>query len=254
MSNRLAFRIGFAVYSTTLFSSLIWAKGYITDQLNVLWSTQGHIDRFSSGLLASLGGWAYSFGLVVCLLVLFLPQIMRKLRRIGIHDGAYQRALTLTACFGLTAFLGWLCGDADALALTLFCVVGALLGVIEGYCYSPTYPIAARDATLSAQARIEILKSDQDRWWKGTQLFMTIFVVAVAGWALNAFFSIPESGTLAQRVEFSRLNALHVVYFVLTLSSEASWLLFAFIRRMNVTHQTLEAILTERRRFPSQPS
>ena|GEM_PF-6467581 len=141
----------------------------------------------------------YIIAAIIFAIPLVIPYMLRR------RDAPFARALCVVALFCIVSIPGYLLGSPQnldseyfwsyhALAFMVLPSFGVIIGVIAGIYANPPFssPLAVPSRIQDYQiyqARWQLIRADQDRWWRSTTLFISIVIGILVG-AGVAWFSI----------------------------------------------------------------
>jgi hypothetical protein len=148
----------------------------------------------------------YLAAFIVFIGVTLMPYILGK------YDIAHVRSIGTMVFYCLICIPSYLLGSPDnlpwaswweyhSIGLVLLIMFGGLLGVIAGLYANPkistslTKPADITNLTLQ-QARWQLIREDQERWWKGLSLFVPVILALMVTGGI-AWASLPVSEEIA---------------------------------------------------------
>jgi hypothetical protein len=170
------------LYAAGVFYALIFSKVHYTHKLLGLLAETGYIDRPTEGPLSFLGRGIFVFGLAIFVLVVFVPQILRAVR---IKDGALVRCLWVSIVFWIFSALAWAGTKIEVSYLAYLIVYGAALGIIEGVYRVPIHPDWLDDPGVTSEGKLDMLKFEDNKWWRGLRLLWVIIIAIVVTGVIN---------------------------------------------------------------------
>lgn len=230
----IGFRILFSFYATGVFCCLIFSKMHYAHKLLVLLEEAGYIDKPVDGPISFLGYGVFFFGLPIFILMIFLPKVLGLMR---IKDGALERCLYVSVVFWGFSGLAWYGTKLEVSYLAYIISYGAALGIIEGIYRVPVHPEWLDDSHLAIEGKLEMLRFENDKWWRGLRLFWVVIIAIVVTGVINWVTSpSPEDEALKQLPAVKTQQA-----FILAFSSipGIALVIWNVIRRTNYIQKKL---------------
>ena len=256
LSDRLGFRIFLATCVTLAFCLFFFAKTNYGDKIVETLEIAGYREHIAVGPLTSIGSAGYLLGLPIFLFVLFLPQVMSGVQRalrlvkLRVSDGNLERCLYVATVYWLFSCLGWLVGKLDFLYLAAFVAVGGFYGIVEGIWKASLRPNFLDSDDLTLNGKAEMIKFEDNKWWRGLNLFWIVIVgIAVTGAISFALSPTPLDKAISKVPGY---NSAQTAFLALSVVPGIASFIWYFIRRTNYLHRQLGELyrnIAERRNF-----
>jgi hypothetical protein len=123
------------------------------------------------------------------------------------------------------------------LYLSAFIAVGGFYGIVEGVWRTPLRPGFLDRKDLTVSAKVELIKYEDNKWWRGLNLLWVVIVgIAVTGAISFALSPTPLDPALRKVPGY---NSAQTAFLALSSIPGIALLVWHFIRRTNYLHQQL---------------
>jgi hypothetical protein len=224
---RYAIRVMMAAYVSLVYITLAFDKWQVAD---VRWP--GFAVMPAGLWWAHRPAFTLLAGAPLAAFVLFLHRVARP--------DPLSRCLALAAAFWIACIPPWIFSRHDLGYWGYYFAYGGFLGIIQGIWSVPLRP-SFLDAELPADANVELLKYEDQKWWRGLSIFWTALVAIVIAGVINyAIKGAPARDPIGQNIVY------HAVFLVFPAVPGLGSIVWNMIQRTNSLQNHLQEALVKR--------
>jgi hypothetical protein len=191
-SSPMKFRILFSLYVTFVYYILFVLKIFNRDKITDILYAAGYGLEMREGPLRLFRWLMYLMGIGLFIIMLLLPKIMKIMKR----EGVLNRCLIIAFLFWAFSILAWLSTKIDYPFIGFYIVFGGFFGIVEAVQSLPLMPFNLNDKRFPLEAKCELLKLEDAKWWRGLTLIWGVIIAAgISGflsWVLASYPSIED--------------------------------------------------------------